>query len=195
MSWTLHIVYFIFFISICGPTNELQGELFSQIPKSVMLENKQYKVLEKFATALAQKHGMKFLLIGTGHLVDQRDSRAGFSFIDDREMTIEQGRPIAVLMVNAFCEKFNKDPLFKTWMKRSYPGLFFSWAFGMKISFWNKDYDRPLAPKLSQIRFIEDKIHYYYASAKDQSLELVHSESIEEAVKIVRKATSEPTNE
>jgi hypothetical protein len=191
-----YFVYLACLLSICCSSTNLEGWLFSQPPKHVQLEKKQNEVLEKFATTLAQKHGMKFLLRGLGHLVDQKETRAGFSFIDGRELTIEQGRPIAVSMIYAFCCKFNNDPLFKTWkIMQESPRFYYLWAFGMKISFWNKDYDRPLAPKLSQIRFIEDKINYYYASAKDQSLELIHSEPIEEAIKIVNKPPCEPTNE
>lgn len=180
-----YFVYLICLISACCPFNGLNGWFFSQPSKAILLENKQFKELEKFANILAQKHGMKLLLMGTGHLVDQRDTRKGFSFVDGREMTIQQGRPIAVSMINAFWHKFNSDPLFETWMLlRESPRLFYSYAFGMKISYWNKNYDRPLAPFLSQIRIIEDKINYYYASPKDQSLELIYTESIADAMKI-----------
>lgn len=186
MYWVRQFVFLTCLISVCCPFKGVEGWLFSSLPKEVVLENKQNKELEKFANILAQKHGMKLLLTGTGHLVDQKDTRKGFSFIDGCQMTIEQGRPIAVSMINAFWHKFNNDPLFETYMLRSErPRLFFSYAFGMKISYWDKNYDRPLAPFLSQIRVIEDKIQYYYASPKDQSLELTLTETIADAMKVV----------
>lgn len=156
-------------------------------------ERQQGQILTQFATNLAVKHGMKLLLYGrTGDLVDSINSRCGFSFIDFRLATIDQARPIVISMLKALWDKFNGDPNFRYWLCRSRPNQFYAFAFAMKISYWDQNYDRPLAPSLSQVRVAEDKIEYYTASPKDQSLQLIHSESIAEALKIVSCPTTSP---
>lgn len=174
--------------------------LFASSYEVNKLKRLQDSTLDQFASKLAQEHGMKLLLSGsgdfvngTGRIVDVKHIRSGFSFIDDRLATIDQARPMVVSMLKGFKQKLNEDPLFKNYMLYDDEKLtYFDYAFAMKICYWDQNNDRPLAPSLSQVRVAEDKITYYYASPKDQSLQLVHSESIAEAFKIVSNLECPP---
>jgi hypothetical protein len=182
MFFVRYVVCMICSLCLLFPLSTSFGSSYDYIK----LENRQIWSLDQFATKLAQQHGMRLLLSGTGSLVDAESTRRGFSFIDDRLATVEQARPMVISMLKGFWQKLNGDPLFKTWMllddeKRT----FFDYAFAMKVSYWDQNNDRPLAPLLSQVRVAEDKISYFTASPKNQSLQLVHSESIAEALKIV----------
>lgn len=177
MSYVIRLSLFLLI-----PLNSLCGSSYQY----VKLENKQICALNQFATQLAKEHGMRLLLTGTGSLVDAKGTHRGFSFIDDRLATIDQARPMVISMLKAFWKKFNEDPLFKTWMLYDDEKIsYYDYAFAMKVSYWDQNNDRPLAPSLSQVRIAEDKISYYTASPKDQSLQLVHSESTVESLKII----------
>lgn len=158
--------------------------------EEVKLERKQNKILYHLVTKLAHQHEMKLLLYGVGDLVDSKDSRNGYSLVDFRLATIDQARPLVVSILKAMWQKFNGDPIFRYWLRIAGYNKLYKYAFAMKISYWDRNYDRPFAPSLSQVRIAEDKISYYYACPKDQSLVLAHEETIPEAFTIVEGSYS-----
>jgi hypothetical protein len=149
--------------------------------------DKRTKALETFGKQLANKNGMKYLIAGVGSVVDSRIVAWDISLTCDREMTVEQARPMVVNMIQDFWQKVNQDPVFVTCLKimhqkqPQYDPVLTPKRMGMKIAFWDKNVDRPLPPNLAQIKVMEGSIYYFQANPKDQSLQDPFVESFDDA--------------
>lgn len=149
--------------------------------------DKRTKALDALGKQLAKKNGMKFLIAGVGSVVDSKKVAWDLSLTCDREMTVDQARPMVVNMIQDFWQTVNQDPVFVACMKymhQKQPGydpVLTPKRMGMKIAFWDKNVDRPLPPNLAQIKVMEGSIYYFQANPKDQSLQNPYVESFEDA--------------
>lgn len=138
---------------------------------------KTMETLDRFGINLAKKYDLTFLNSGSGILVGHEMGTWALNFTSCKNMKLEEARPLAVEMVQAVLSKMYSDPLFANYIAISSKGS--KWLpkeldntlIGFKISFWDKNVDRPLHPYLAQVRFAEGKVHYHYADPKTQALQ------------------------
>lgn len=103
--------------------------------------------------------------------------------------TLEEIRPIALDLANSFLELVNTDENFKEYQRLRRPRLIdldkvsLEKVIAFKVAYWDKNFDRPLAPYIADFRFMDGKFSYYYADPKTQALQLILTETLEEAMK------------
>lgn len=141
-------------------------------------ETKPMYQLDKLGKEFAKKHQMKFLnCSGRSYLTGSDECLWSLNLISRENMTIEEARPIVKLLTTKLLEKMYNDPLFKNFQVRSletnkepkYEALT-DHSMGFRLSFWDKEMNRPLYPYLAQIRLAEGKLFYHYADPKTQAL-------------------------
>ncbi len=134
-------------------------------------------------------------VITTGNFFDLHEPSATFGVwvADFTPETMEGGRALAVKMVNDLWAFIQKTPECLRLYEHNIKGVprFYWGKMGLKdlcvrIAFWDKDTNRPMAPKLAEITFFNEKFHYYQADPKTLALKLIGEETLEQAVAKVK---------
>ena len=149
---------------------------------------KHQETVEAFGLRVARIHGHKYLLQGTSSMVDQDRSCWPISLSDERKVTIEDAREMIVNIFNDYWKEISTNPIFQNYkdkMNRLYPNDYpyevVTADIGIKLSFWDKDVNRPLRPFVAQVKVAEDKVYYYYADPETQALGEPIIETVTEA--------------
>lgn len=148
------------------------------------------RALDSIAERLAKQNGLKYLMCGMGGLIDSDKITWALSFTDDRQMTIEQARPMAVLLAKRLLAGMRNHMAFDIYLREVAKDKVHAETnlkelsqkcLGFKIAYWDKQCNRPPEPYVSQVRVVGKKIYYYYADPKDHSLRLVLKETLDNA--------------
>lgn len=153
-------------------------------------EREMYWHLDGYANGLAKKYEMEFHKVG--NFSDNRDAIYGLTFINFHQMTLMQGKEFARMLVKDFLRELRTSPEVKrqvlyrkdSYKNTKYPPLITDEPvpeqMGLKIGFWDKNFDRPKKPYLAEIVFLHGDFYYYEANAETQSCELVLKESYQD---------------
>ena len=131
--------------------------------------------IHELAGRLAEQHQMTLLNSSVGDMVGSHKCNFAVSFmIRERPMTADEARPLVQELAQAFVNKVLTDPVFVRYneneiLSKGRPPA--ASDVGFKISFWDKNMDRPLHPYLAQVRFVEEQLLFYYADPKTQALQ------------------------
>lgn len=115
-----------------------------------------------FGKALAKEYQLEFLNGGLGDLADSKQGIWALNLVSRQEMTIEQGRQLAISIACKFLDKVYKDPLFASSCQKKGTSLKKEHV-AFRLAFWDKNTDRPSYPFLAQIRLADGKLYYHYA--------------------------------
>ena len=149
--------------------------------------------VDAYGTALAKKHGMIFHR--AGNPTDFESAIYGLDIFDNHLKILEDGKMFIAPILRDFMNHLKTTDIilryhldhnmkFKTWKvfepftERPDPS-----QMCLKIGYWDENFDRPQAPYLAQILFVEGFCNYYVAESDTQALKLVFRESYDEAMK------------
>lgn len=137
------------------------------------------------AEKLAKTYQLQLITSSCGVLIDSKKALWARGFIARYPATIEQVRPIIADMSRTILWHLYHDPVYATAKKHTLMNRqpLGNQLVGFKLAFWDSNMDRPLAPFLAQVKFVDGKIHYYYADPKTQALQEPLVEELE-ALKI-----------
>lgn len=156
-------------IALLGPT--LLHAKFDHIgPRD---EVKSHHAKDCVAENLAKKYRLQLISSSGGVLIDSKKGLWAVGFVARYPMTLEQVRPMIADMARTFLWNMYHLPIYaavqKTSLSSKYP--LSNYHVGFKLAFWDSNMDRPLAPHLAQVKFVDGKVHYYYADPKTQALQ------------------------
>ncbi len=134
---------------------------------------------EKYGLQVAEKNQMQLLLVGS---VNDVYSDYCMLFTSNKQMSLEQGKGLAVPIAKNYLEMILRDPSVKDYVANKRGKAPQANNIGLKITFWDHNVDRPKPPYLAEIMLSKGVFHYYEAEPKTQSLKLVTSEPYEEAI-------------
>ncbi|GAB4188065.1 MAG: hypothetical protein Tsb0015_07580 [Simkaniaceae bacterium] len=128
------------------------------------------KEFSRIGKELGEKYEMNFLYSTLGGLVFSKNCLWALSLTSDKKMTLEEGEKLAAQLIKDLLEESKKTGVFKEYAQQSERHHFSSNLFGFRLAFWDENVDRPDAPYLSQIRFADDHVYFYYADPKTKAL-------------------------
>lgn len=145
-----------------------------------------YTSMHAHGEQTAKQLGMRFLFVG--NVTDNQDVHYCLSFTSNKQMSINQARPMGVCIIKDFLEMLEQDPTVIHYLstKPTYlredelPSLD---SIGFRINFLDKDQKQIEQPYLAQILFFDGRFHYYKRDAKTQGVRLIFEESYESALK------------
>lgn len=148
--------------------------------KCVDLDTQSRKNFSKTAEKIAADYNFQFMTCGLGNMIEDSDALWCGKFLVQYPITLEEMRPIAQNIYAQLWKKMNVDPVFDDYLEMyalSHASLNIPKQpltpnlLTLKIIFWDQDMNRPLKPYLAQVSVKENKIHYYYADPKTQTLQ------------------------
>jgi len=169
--------------------------LFISAAKPTMspVEMQSQRKFEEFGGWLANKFRCALLKVGTGALVDSKRVAYSLSLADDRLLTIDHVRPLFIAMIQTIERMMEDDPLFESCLKtlaRRQFGQSTSLIYdhlGIKLTFWDKEMERPTFPYVADARFVEGHLFFYYADPSTQALSYPIIEPYEMALQKARQ--------
>ena len=180
-----------------------KGEAESTIPRYVGPQEERDMLwhLDKYANSIAKKYDMEFHIVGD--FSDVRDETYSLFFINFHQMTLDQGKEFAHTLVKDFLRELKTSPTVrkyheycnKRYKEMRYPPLITEEPvpeqMGLKIGFWDKNFDRPKKPYLAEIVFLNGAFHYYEANPETQALQLVLKENLVQTTSTQEKSSNE----
>jgi hypothetical protein len=110
-------------------------------------------------------------------------------------MTLADGQQLAKSLVKQFWQMLQKDPIvhkhIEFYQKRGIPnanGIALERA-AFRIGFWDAEVNRPKAPFLAEILYLNRVIYYYEADPITQEIHLVYKEDYDENAISAEKIT------
>lgn len=159
--------------------------------------------LKTFGKQLAKKHALIYMSDGAGTVVGTHgrmtDAVWDINMRADYKLTQEQARQLAVSLTIDFWKKVSEDPIFDAYLKLIHSHA--DWRdpilspkrFGIKVAFWDSNFDRYPPPYISQIKVFNGTINYYRArSLEDPTLQDPITETFEQAFSLANRAAETP---
>jgi len=172
-----------------------KGEATSTIPRYIgpNEEREMSWHLDDYGNALAKKYDMEFHRADS--FSDDREETYSLMFINFQNYNLDQGKKFATTLVRDFLRELKTSPEVKryhaymnnSYKRMKYPPLISEEPvpeqMGLKITFWDKNFDRPKKPYLAEIVFLHGDFYYYEANQEIQARELVLKQSYAEAIR------------
>lgn len=159
------------------------------------------RTIDNFCHKLAKNYNLKLLLTGYGNIVDSGQVQWDVSLLSHQEMKLEESRKLIVSLTHDYLTKVYNDPLLIKYIESSMeqtrwwiPPAIKPSRVGIKLSFWTKNFDRVPKPYIAQALLKNEKFEYFTTNPEDQSLILLHSESLQEAFDLLLRTLPEPLN-
>jgi len=131
---------------------------------------------EKYGLQVAEKNQMQLLIVGS---VNDVFSDYCMLFTSDKEMSLEQGKALAIPIAKNYLEMILHDPTVADYVANKRGKAPQANNIGLKIAFWDQDVNRPKPPYLAEIMLSKGVFHYYEADPQTQSLKLITTEPFE----------------
>ncbi len=141
-----------------------------------------YKVTEEVARALSKRYNLD--PCGVGGSIQDDVKQLALSFNCYRTLSIEEARDLIVSCALEYLEAINDDPELKPHL-HDYPFTADNIEFSIFISYPDRSDVEP--GELCSVYILKDRITYQ-AEGRQDPLEIVHRESFEEAVRLVKKS-------
>ena len=147
--------------------------------------NKMRQNFEEFAEHTSEKYDVEWFrtglgfAAGVGRLIDSYRCHYAFNFVSSKLLDQDEARKLATSMAHDLIESMYHNEAYAEWlvdshelMPKSYPSTELEVEnMGFKLTFWDENTDRPLAPCVAQVRFVEGELRYYYADPETQALQ------------------------
>lgn len=170
------------------------GEAESDLPRYIgpYEERDMSWELDKYATTIAKKHNMEFHRAGS--FSDELEETYSLMFISFQQMNLKQGQEFLRGLLKDFLRMLRANPAVKCFHEYSneqykrmrYPPLITEEPvpeqMAVKISFWDKNFDRAKKPYLAEMVFLCGNFYYYQANPETQERELILKESFADAM-------------
>jgi|GEM_PF-2085473 len=142
------------------------------------------KTFEEFAEQTSEKYELEWFRMGigfaagVGRLIDSYRCHYAFNFISSKSLDHDEVQVLATNIAHDLVEWMFNNKAYAEWlveshkiMPKSYPSTEPEVEnVGFKLTFWDENVDRPLAPYIAQVRFVEGELRYYYADPETQAL-------------------------
>jgi hypothetical protein len=160
--------------------------------------------LDAYGERIAKKYGMTFHRAGNPTTISYNNVPYGLDIFDDHMITLEEGRILGATIFKDFLHYLQSTPIineyhayrtekFKKW--KGFPA-FTAKPEGhqvcLKIGYWDQKFDRPAAPLLAEILYVEGYANYYETDPATQALKLVYREPYEDALKFLEAQPPAP---
>ncbi len=129
---------------------------------------------------------MKLILVG--NVTDNALITYCLTFTNDKTLTLEEGKKLAMPIVRDFLTMLLHDPAVKDYCNYKNHTSQYSFCspprpenMGLKIAFWNQKVTRPEPPYLAEIRYVAGKFQYFESDPQTQELKLVCEETYSQA--------------
>lgn len=153
------------------------------------------KAVFEFAINFCRKNALSLDMIGVvgEHYHDSR--HFDFALRGSQSLKLDEARRLAAKCSNELFDFVRKDRRCleyikerSTWTHGKYPSPTpIPEQLAFRITFWDENVDRPLAPNIAQIWLLDGKLRYYTAD-ENQRLVLVHEETFDDAVSSLTQA-------
>ncbi len=135
---------------------------------------------------IANHYNQRFLASGTAIGIFSKAEKTiwGYSVMETRDITLSEARTLAAKMLKSTLDPVLTNPLFIDYFKdraaldRNHPSEIAPKYFGFKVTFWDKNMDRPSPSYIAQIEAVDGWVSFYYADPKTQSLQEPPAEKI-----------------
>ena len=180
ISLTITLIALSFFVSSCTAPKYCGTKEDREIAYTI----------EDFGKSRARAFGMHFLLVGKATFGE--NTRNCVAFTDSRNISLPDGRNLAVALAQQFVALNKTDALIQQDFSKAYSGYskrketldqYIINHLGFRIAYWDAEMNRPKAPHLAEIQFYDGEIHYYEADPQTQALQLVFKETYDDGIK------------
>jgi hypothetical protein len=126
--------------------------------------------LERYGLQVAEKNHLQLLLVGS---VNEVFSDYCMLFTSDKEMTLEEGKALAVPLAQNLLNEVLHNSAVANFVANDRGKPPQANNIGFKIAFWDKEVNRPNHLYLAQITLSAGILYFYEADPKTQKLILI----------------------
>ena len=149
---------------------------FKKVYYGLPQEQKANQALDVISNEVAKNFNLEFLLSGYSFSETSENAVWLVSFKSSEKLTQKDSSIFVKQFMKTFLEKMRNNRVFNEYLKKSDNNSFSKRTFrddlfALKLSFWDENMDRPLAPYIAQIRVADNNVYYYYADPKTQALQ------------------------
>jgi len=139
--------------------------------------------MESCGPKIGKKFGLDYLFVSNIH-----KTYKGFFFKSHKFINLDEGRILIIKIVHDYVSQIEKSKFIlrrlkyeeENYRKKEFNKKYLKNYFTIRISFWDKKYDKPKSPYLSEIYLCEGEVYYYEADPVTQEKILILKEPIEE---------------
>lgn len=151
------------------------------------------KARAHFAARIENKYHLEFLGISSQYLFGAKDIIFGLSFMDKRNMKIDESRELIKLLINDYWKELATNKVYQDDL--TYFSNYFNFTpkkkltperMGIQVAFWDENVDRPLYPYVARIQVADGKIRYFYADPITQALQEPIVEELDKIVSLTQ---------
>jgi hypothetical protein len=185
----LYFCTLLFGIFSCFLVFLLFWNLFYKSPRE-NVEVAVKSMVEEYAKAYCKANDMQFL--GLGNFLEGRNKiEFAMRLRSFSKQELQEVRSQAIALVQNFYKKVQTDESPKIYvesLKQLFPRQYSEISvsdldlIGVKIVFWDKNFDRPVPPYVAEMVFYNKTFHYYEADPNTQSLHLVFEETYQDSL-------------
>ena len=150
---------------------------------------------DRYAREVGKAKGLELLVVG--NVTDAMGIAYCLMMRSAKSMTYDEARPFAIGLVEDFWQMLHKIPEVQGYMdlrvresRDSYTRELSLKNVGYRLTFWDKEVNRPLPPYVAEVLFVAGTFYYYEADPKTQALRLIHKESYDEAMRFYQSQQS-----
>lgn len=155
--------------------------------------------IKKYALTIAKQHSFNLLMVND--VTSNYSAYYCMAFTSDQQLSLEQGKALAIPIVYDFLQMLSQDPAVKAYCDHEIQTSKYRFAspprpqnIGLKIAFWDQNVNRPKNPYLAEIMFESGFFHYYEADPDTQALRLIHKEAFDESIDSTQNKRKNATN-
>jgi len=133
--------------------------------------------LRRLLEGFCRKHALKIAVIGCADKEAHSSKAYQFVLYGHQRLDLQAARTLAKKCTEELLDLVKKKESFEVWKKMRDEQRLVGAAF--RITFWNEEMDRPLAPQIAAIHVFGDSFHYFTAD-ECQHLVPIYTESFQE---------------
>lgn len=139
-----------------------------------------YKLMNSYSKQITKEANIE--IIGTGGSMRKDVEKVTLHFVSHQKMDLESARKLYVKIVEGFLNKINTNEQIQPYLHNR---PFTISNLDIKISFWDNKSKHFDEKSVAFVYFAKNKIYYSYFFENTDSLEDLHGETYEEALKAI----------
>jgi hypothetical protein len=145
--------------------------LFGLFSKDLSPKQKSAQITQKFALEFQKEHQFDDAMQSYTKLGRRVLPCHSALFIGHQQLRLQEVQQVAQKCVRGLRERLlvNTEDI-------DCFGENLIWALSVRMSFWDKEWDRMMPPYIAEVRAHHGKIYYYQADPKTQQIQLIHEE-------------------